>query len=125
MACIRYLRLRVLRMLTRVVEAPEQLGGEHVGVAGPPEGGDGLAHDPLGLARRVGLGVVEEVDPGAVGRGQAVLGQAAGQLGTEGHPRAERQHADLQSGMAQTSVLHLHGRSFSIRFGRILRCRSC
>ena len=59
----------------------------------------------------VGLGVVEEVDPGVVGGGQAVLGQAAGQLGPEGDPRAEGQHADLEPGPAQSPVLHRHADS--------------
>ena len=51
-----------------VVDAPEDLGGDHVGVPLPAELGDRLAHDPLRLAARVRLGVVEEVDAGVVAR---------------------------------------------------------
>ena len=68
------------------MEAPEQLGGEDVTAARPPEGPDRLAHDLLGLAAGVGLGIVEEVDPGVVGGGQAVLGEVAGELRSERDP---------------------------------------
>ena len=56
----------------RVVDPPEQLGRQHVAVARPAQLGDGLAHDALGLAAGVGLGVVEEVDARLAGRVEAV-----------------------------------------------------
>ncbi|MTV24215.1 serine/threonine protein kinase [Nitriliruptoraceae bacterium ZYF776] len=75
---------------------------------GPAELADGLAHDPLGLAARVGLRVVEEVDAGVVGGGHAVDGLAHVELRLEGHPRPEGQHADLEAGATETAVGHLH-----------------
>ena len=113
MACIRYLRFSVFRMLTLVVEAPEELGGDDVGVPRPLELGEGAAHDPLGLATRVGLGVVEEVHPGLAGSGDAVRRERRVQLGPEGDPRTERQHAHLEPGAAEPPVLHFlrHGRA--------------
>jgi hypothetical protein len=61
---------RVLHVDHAVVDAPEDLGGDHVAVALPPELGDGIAHDLLALAARVGLGVVEEVHPALLGSGE-------------------------------------------------------
>ena len=72
-----------------VVDAPEQLGRQHVAMPGPTQLGDGLPHDPLRFTSRIRLSVVEEVHAGVVGGGQAIGGQVAGQLGPEGHPRAE------------------------------------
>ena len=109
MASSRYLRLSVLRMFDAVVEAPEELGRHDVRAARPAQLGDGLAHDPLGLAARVGLRVVEEVHARVVGGGEAVARPAHVELGAEGDPRAERQHADLQAGPAEAAVGHLHG----------------
>ncbi len=105
-----------------LVEPPEQLGGEHVAVARPPEGGDRLAHDALRLTAGVGLGIVEEVDSGIVCGAQALLGQIACQLGPERHPRAKGQHTDLQPRPTQTSILHLHSVSSPIDFGDPTGC---
>ena len=77
-------------------------------MSGPTQLGDGLTHDPLGFARGVGLGIVEEVHAGVVGGCQAVGGQVSGQLGSEGDPGAERKHAHLQARPTQMSVFHVH-----------------
>ena len=71
-AWIRYLRLSVFFVLTDVLDAPEELARDDVGVARPAELGDRGAHDRLRLAARVDLGVVEEVDAGVVRRGEAI-----------------------------------------------------
>ena len=80
-----------------VVEAPEHLRRDDVTVACPSQLGDRAAHDPFGLAARVGLGVVEEVDAGVVSRGHALAREILAQLIAVSDPGAEGQLADLQS----------------------------
>ena len=101
-----------------VVDAHEELGGDHVAPPGPAQRPQGLAHHPLRLAAGVDLGVVEEVDAAFAGRPHAVGRQAAVELLGEGDPGAERQHAHLQARPPQTSIGHLHvPRSLSGPFG--------
>ena len=89
-----------------VVDAPEDLRRQHVGPPRPAELGEHAAHDRLALATGVGLGVVEEVAPGVVGRLHALHRQVVLHLGVERHPRSERQHRDLQAGASEPAVLH-------------------
>ena len=72
--------------------------------------GEGLAHDVLGLAARVDVGGVDEVDPGverAVDDPDrvVVVGVAPGAE----HHRPEAQRADLYAGASECAVVH--GRS--------------
>ena len=69
-----------------VVEAPEHLRRDDVTVACPSQLGDRAAHDPFGLAARVGLGVVEEVDAGVVRGFEAFESRVEAELGAERHP---------------------------------------
>ena len=89
-----------------VVEAPVHLRGQHVRPSWPAELGDDAAHDRLALAAGVGLGVVEEVAAGVVGRLHALHRQVVLHLGVERHPRAERQHRQLEPGAPEPAVLH-------------------
>jgi len=92
-----------------VVDAPVELGRHDVLVALPAVLADGLTHQPFGLAAGVGLGVVEEVHPGIERGAHAVGGESGVELGAEGHPAAERQHADLEPGTSEAAIFHVHG----------------
>ena len=81
-----------------------ELGREHDIVAAP---GERLADDLLGLALRVDVGGVHEVDSGVERRVDdpdrvVVIGVAPGAE----HHRPETQRADLDSGASQRAVLH-------------------
>jgi hypothetical protein len=89
-----------------VVEAPVELAGDDVRLARPAQVLNRLAHDPLRLAAGVDLGVVEEVDPGVAGDPQALGGEVAVELGTEGDPRSEGEEADPQPRASQVAILH-------------------
>ena len=71
------------------------------------------AHDALRLAGFVAFGVVEEVDAGVVGGGQAVGAEPFIELWTERDPRTEGELADLKPRSAQSSVFHVHGVALS------------
>ena len=73
-----------------LVDPPEQLGRDHVAVSLPAELGDRLAHDPLGLAAGVRLGVVEEVDAGVAGGRRQSHGEARVELVGRTSPRNRR-----------------------------------
>ncbi len=92
-----------------VVDPPVELRRHDVLVALPPVLADGLAHEALRLPAGVGLGVVEEVHAGVERGAHAVGGEAGVELRAEGHPAAERQHADLEPGSSEAAVLHVHG----------------
>ena len=84
---------------------PVHLGGEHDLVPLGP--GQGLAHDLLGLAERVDVGGVDEIDPG-VERG---MDDPDGFVVIRGAPGPEHhgpqaQGADLYAGPAERAVLH-------------------
>ena len=61
----------------------------------------------LALAAGVGLGVVEEVATGVVRGLHALQGEVGVELGVEGDPAPEAEHADLDARVAQPAVLHL------------------
>lgn len=87
--------------------APEDLGGDDEVGALPAELADGLAHDLLGPAVGVDLGVVEEVDAVVAAALEKGLGFLDVQLVAEGHPRPVRQLGHLQPRSPQILVLHL------------------
>ena len=87
--------------------APEELGGDDDVGAAPSEVADGLAHDLLGAAVGVDLGVVEEVDAGVAAGLQQRLGLLDVELVAEGDPGPVRELADAQPRAAQVLVLHL------------------
>jgi hypothetical protein len=72
-----------------VVQAPEHLGRDHIAVAIPAELGDRLAHDPLGVAFGVTLGIVEEVHAGLVRRVETLHRGVDAELVAERHPGSE------------------------------------
>ena len=78
------------------LSSPEELGGDDDIGAAPAQVPDGLAHDLLGAAVGVDLGVVEEVDPHVAARLQERPGLLDVQLVAEGDPRAEGELADAQ-----------------------------
>ena len=92
---MRYLRLSVLRVFTPSVRPQKNFDETTYVSRAQPSSAIACAHDPLGLAARVGLGVVEEVDAGLARGGEAVAGHPGVELGAEGHPAPEREHADL------------------------------
>ena len=95
-----------------VGQAPEELGGHQIGVAGPAQLGQRVPHGPLAFAETVRLGVVEVIDPGVPGQRHEFEGGVVVDLGGERRQRgAQRQDTDLHSGAAEASVLHCHGRS--------------
>ena len=59
------------------MQSPEELGGDHVLVSLPAQLAEGFAHDALGLAAGVRLGVVEEVDARLFGGVQTLGGLLA------------------------------------------------
>ncbi len=93
------------------MDAPEELGRDHVGPPGPRQLLERLTHDPLRLAAGVDLGVVEEVDAGVVGVLHALEARVEPHLAPERDPRSEREDAELQARIAHAAVLHLHVRA--------------
>jgi hypothetical protein len=93
-------------LVVGALAAPEELGGDDDVGAAPAQVPDGLAHDLLGAAVGVHLGVVEEVDARVPARLQQRLGLLHVQLVPEGHPRAVRELADAEPRPAQVLVLH-------------------
>jgi hypothetical protein len=97
---------RVAEPVDVVSHAPVELRGQDDVVATPAQG---LADDDLGLAVRVHVGGVDQVDAGV----ERALDDADA-LGVVGvavapeHHRAERQRADLEAGAAEGAVL-THG----------------
>src|SRR6185437_11929892 len=83
-----------------------ELRRDDVALTVPAELFDRRAHDLFGLAARVHLGVVEEVDARVMRDAQALEREIVVELRAEGHPRAEGQQADLEPGTAETAVLH-------------------
>ena len=96
---------RVAELVRIVAHLAVELGGQHDVVALAAR--QGLADDLLGLAARVDVGGVDEVDPG-VERGVddpdrlVVVGVAPGAE----HHGAEAEWADLDSGAAECAVFH-------------------
>lgn len=87
--------------------APEELGGDDEIGAAPAELPDGLAHDLLGAAVGVHLGVVEEVDAVVAAALEQGLGLLDVELVAEGDPRPIRELAHLETRSPQVLVLHL------------------
>jgi hypothetical protein len=94
-------------LVVGALAAPEELGGEDDVGAAPAEVADGLAHDLLGAAVGVDLGVVEEVDAGVAARLQQRLGVLDVELVAEGDPGAVGELAHAEARAAQVPVLHL------------------
>ena len=90
-----------------VLNSPEQLGRNDIGIALPAELLNGLSHDLFGLPAGVDLGVVEEVDTGFGSGLHALLGKTGVNGIAERDPRTERQFAHFEARAAQTVVLHL------------------
>ena len=86
--------------------SPEDLGGNDDVGALPPELPDGLAHDLLGAAVGVDLGVVEEVDAVVAAALEEGLGFLHVKLVAEAHPRTVGELAHLQARTAEVLVLH-------------------
>lgn len=86
--------------------APEDLGGDDDVGALPAELLDGLAHDLLGAAIGVDLGVVEEVDAVVAAALEDGFGLLDVKLVAEGHPRSVRELGHLQPRSPQVLVLH-------------------
>ena len=100
---------RVAELVRVVAHRAVDLRGEHDVVA--PAAGQRLADDLLGLAARVDVGGVDEVDAGverAVDDADrlVVVGVAPGAE----HHRAEAERADLHAGAAERAVLHARRR---------------
>ena len=96
---------RVAELVGIVAHLAVDLGGQDRVVTPAP--GEGLAHDLLGLAARVDVGGVDEVDARVEGPVDDVdrLVVVALAPGAE-HHRAEAEGADLHAGAAEVSVLH-------------------
>ena len=82
--------------------APVDLGRDNQVVPLPAKFLDRLAHDNLGLAARVGLGAVEEVDPGVVGGFHAVKGDLVANVATVGDPGFVSRRLVGREGTGQT-----------------------
>ncbi len=98
---------RVVHVRDVAMDAPERFRGEHVRPAGPTEFLKDAAHDRLGLAPGIHLGVVEEIAARLAGSVDAVACETGVELVTEGDPAAEGQHAHSQAGRTEASVLHV------------------
>jgi len=99
-------------MGARVAHVALELGGEYEVVAAPLEG---LAHDLLGLAGRVDIGGVDEVDAGierGVDDGGAVV--VVGIVHAPEHHRPQAEVADLDPGVSQTAVLHVCSLAYGV-----------
>ncbi len=66
-------------------------------IARKAEVGEHITHDTLGLARRVGFRVVEEVDAAVVRERDEVARFGSSDAIAERHPRAERERRKLQT----------------------------
>ena len=99
-------RQALLRRPRIVRRAEEHLARHAPAVARQPQVGEHVAHDPLGLAVGVGLGVVEEVDAVVPRRRDQFARRAAADLVAERDPGAERQRRQLQAGRSEAAVLH-------------------
>lgn len=86
---------------------PEDLGGDDDVGSLPAELADSLAHDLLGAAVGVDLGVVEEVDAVVAAALEERLGLLHVELVPEAHPRPVGELAHLQPRPSQVLVLHL------------------
>jgi hypothetical protein len=64
------------------------------------------AHHLFAAAAGIDLGVVEEVDPGVIGRGHHLGGLAGVDLVVVGDPGAQGQRRNTQAGTAEAAVLH-------------------
>ena len=92
-----------------VVLRPEIYLAGNKKAAAPPAGFfQDIAHDHLGLAVGVTLGIVEEVHAGIVGGMQQVAGDRVADLAAEGDPGAKGQRRDLQAGRTEPAVDHGH-----------------
>ena len=96
-----------------VEESPVELRGDDVLVPLPAQLPERVTHDALGLTGGVRLGVVEEVDARVLG-GAETLGRLVGRFDLIGvgerDPTAEGEQAHLETGSAETSILHVsHG----------------
>src|SRR5262249_7424270 len=66
-----------------------------------------IAHDDLGVAAGVSLGVVKEVHARRVGRLHARARNLLADLAAIRHPRAQRERAELEASLAQTTIFHV------------------
>ncbi len=92
--------------VVRAFAAPVDLGGDDVVGAFPAGLGEDGAHDFLGDAVGVDLGVVEEVDAGVPGGVHAFGGEVLVHLRSEGHPRTEAESRDLETRVAEKTIFH-------------------
>ena len=78
-----------------------------VAAAAPTGFFQNCAHDNLGLAGGVDLGVVEKIDAGVVGGVEELLGDGIADLLTKGDPSTEGERGNLQAGAAEVAVNHV------------------
>lgn len=97
--------------------APEDLGADDEVGALPPQLADGLAHDLLGAAVGVDLGVVEEVDAVVAAALEEGFRLLHVDLVAEAHPRAVGELAHLEPGPTQVFVLHFSASLLEIWLG--------
>src|SRR5690606_29887718 len=91
----------------RVGGGPEEhFAGHTEAVPRQSQVGDDVAHDPLGLAIGVSLGIVEEVDSVVPGGGDQLACRATAELVAEGDPGTKGQGGQLKAGRAEAAVLH-------------------
>ena len=93
--------------IVRARAAPEDLGGDDDVGSLPAQFLNRLAHDFLGPAVGVDLGVVEEVDAVVTAALEEGLGVFDVQLVAEADPGAVGELGDFEAGAAQILVLHL------------------
>src|SRR3989338_7205937 len=86
--------------------APKYFARNYVRVAREAEVAERVAHDLLGFARLVALGIVEKIHAGLIGRAEHFRGGAGVDLLAESDPRAERKQTHLQTRFAEATVFH-------------------
>src|SRR5215470_1983958 len=96
---------RVLLIRT-VVQTPEELRRYDVRRAPPAELLQDIAHDGLGRASGIDLGVVEEIHTGCKGRGHAFAGELLPHLVAIGDPGAQGELAHPEPGGAKSTIVH-------------------
>ena len=104
--------------------AKKDLGGDAPGVPRPVALRQEPAHDFLGGAIGIDLGVVKKVDPGIVGHVQQAPAGAVFDLVSKGDPTAKREFGELQSTVSKPAVFH--GREFTgVGLGNMRRRLHC
>src|SRR5207248_4530448 len=93
-------------LVRSVLQTPEKLGRDEVRAAPPALLPEDVAHDRLGPALGIYLGVIEEINPGCVRGRHTIAGEIVSHLIAVGDPGAERELADFESRGAQAAVIH-------------------